>query len=417
MRAYKLRFYPSGEQTQALAQWFGHARWIWNWALDARCKAYARRSETLTSVDLSRVLTRIKRSKARSWLADVPRSCLKEKLRDLDTAYRNLFAGRARPPRFKSRHDTQSVRVGFDQRHSGKVRAWLDGRVVLAKLGALKLRGRMLPTAMPSLVTVTRDAADRYWVSFVVDEHIAPAGPALRESIGVDLGITHLATLSTGEHVANPRALQRHLEQLKRLQQRLARQRRGSNRRRRTRKRIARVHARIRNIRQDALHKLTTRLVHENQVIAIEDLGVEGMGRSARGTRETPGRNVKAKSGLNRSLKDAAFGEFRRQVTYKADWHQRTVVPVSRWFPSSQLCSQCGSRTEGLKLNERQWRCSTCRTEHDRDENASGNIEAEGLRLNHPGEPGQCAPLAARGNVPPGTGPVAVSARIGSRAA
>ena len=312
MRAYKLRLYPTRKQEHALARWFGHARWTWNWALKARTKAYRRRGDTLTSVDLGRILTRVKRSKSRSWLAEVPRDCLDQKLRDLDAAYGNFFAGRGRFPRFKSREHAQSTRIKFDQRHASKARAWLAGTLALPKLGAVNLRGRTLPKAMPKLVTVSRDSCDRHWVSFVVDETIAPIAPPVNASVGGDLGIAHLATLSTGEHIENPRALQRHLEKLKRLQQRLARQCRGSKRRRRTRTRIARVHAKIRNTRYDAIHKLTTRLVHENQVIAIEDLGVDAMARSAKGTREAPGKNVRAKSGLNRSLKDAAFGEFRR---------------------------------------------------------------------------------------------------------
>ena len=348
MRAYKLRLYPTRTQERALAQWFGHGRWVWNWALEARGKAYRRRGVTLTSVDLSRLLTRIKRSRTRGWLGDVPASCLAQKLCDLDTAYRNVFAGRARLPRFKSRRGPQRVRVEFDHRHAGKVRAWLAGGLVLPGLGGVKLRGRALPKAMPKLVTVSLDVCGRYWVSFAVEETVATPAPAQRASIGVDVGVAHLAVLSTGEAIANPRSLARHLAQLARLSQRIARQCRGSNRRGRTRTRIARLHARIADCRREHLHRLSHRLVSENQVIAIEDLNAEGMGRSAKGTRAAPGRNVRAKAGLNRAVRDAAFGELRRQLTYKGEWYGRTVVAIDRWFASSRLCSGCGAHKGAL---------------------------------------------------------------------
>ena len=417
IRAYKLRLYPTRTQERALACWFGHSRWVWNWALAARRKAYARRGETLTSVDLSRLLTRLKRSKTRAWLAEAPESCLGQKLRDLDAAYRNAFAGRARLPRFKSRRGAQAARVRFDQRHAGKIRAWLEGRMVLPGLGAVKLRGRALPATAPNLITVSRDTAGRYWASFAVEEAITPARPAPRPSVGLDLGVAHLATLSSGEAVENPRHLQAHLASLKPLQQRLARQRRGSKRRHRTRARIARLQARIADCRREHLHRLSHRLVHENQVIAVEDLNAEGMGRSARGTREAPGRNVRAKAGLNRSVKDAAFGELRRQLEYKAHWHGRTVVVVDRWFPSSKRCGACGDRHQGLRLSERRWRCPACGAEHDRDVNAAQNIEAEGLRLlMHPEDTGGVRASGGEGEGPQWTGPVAVSARIGRAA-
>ena len=417
IRAYKLRLYPTRTQQRALARWFGHSRWVWNWALEARRKAYCRRGEALTSVDLSRLLTRIKRSVRRGWLAEVPASCLGQKLRDLDAAYRNAFAGRARLPRFKSRRGNQRARVEFDHRHAGKVRAWLAGDLVLPGLGAVKLRGRALPKAMPKLVTVSLDTAGRYWVSFAVEESVTPLAPARRPSTGIDLGVARLAVLSTGEAVENPRSLARHCVHLTRLQQRIARQCRGSKRRGRTRMRIARLHARIADCRREELHRLSHRLVSENQVIAIEDLNVEGMGRSARGTREAPGRRVRAKAGLNRAVRDAAFGDLRRQLEYKAAWYGRTVVAVDRWFASSRVCSACGAHKGELALDEHRWRCDRCGTDHDRDVNAAVNIEAEGLRLiEHPEDTGGVRASGGEGERHPVPRPAAVSARIGRAA-
>ena len=347
----------------------------------------------------------------------MPSSCLAQKLRDLDTAYRNVFAGRARAPRLKSRRDPQRVRVAFDHRHAGKVRAWLEGRMVLPGIGAVQLRGRALPQAMAKLVTVSLDAAGRCWMSFAVEKTFATAAPAPRPSIGVDVGVAHLAVLSTGEAIENPRSLARPLAPLARLSQRLARQCRGSNRRRRTRTHIARLHARIADCRREHLHRLSHRLVSENQIIAIEDLNAEGMGRSARGTRAAPGRNVRAKAGLDRAVNDAAFGELRRQLAYKADGYGRTVVAVDRFFASSRRCSARGAHKGRLRLDERRWRCAACGTGHDRDENAAKNIEFEGLRLIlHPEETGGVRAFGGEGERHPVPEPGAVSARIGRAA-
>lgn len=395
-RAYKLRFYPTHAQERALAQWFGHCRWAWNWALDARGKAYARRGETLTSIDLSRRVTQLKQMPSFGWLAEVPADCLNQKLRDLDTAFQNFFAGRARYPRFKSRRGPQSVRVCIDARHGGKVRAWTAGtnerpqrHLVLPQLGAVKLRGYNLPSQMPKMATVSRDAAGRYWVSFSVEGAIPEAPPPVRSSIGVDAGARRLATLSTGERIENPRSLRRYAAQMKHLQQRLARQCKGSNRRKKTRHRIARCHARIADCRREHLHRVTTRIVHESQVICVETLDVKGMTQSARGSRARPAKGVKRKTRINRALLDASMGELLRQLEYKSEWYGRTLVKVDLDFPSSGLCSVCHEVNEDLTLDDTKWTCPSCGTHHDRDDNAATNIEAEGLRiLKHPEDTG-----------------------------
>ena len=400
-RAYKLRFYPTLVQERALACWFGHTRWVWNWALDARRKAYVRREETLTSLDLDRTLRRMMSAPGHAWLRDVPNEALTQKLRDLDTAYRNFFEGRARFPRFKSRRGRQSARVRFDSRHAGKVRAWVTGtderphrHLVLPKLGAVKLRGRAVPVAMPKMVTVSRDQCGRYWASFSVEEAPRAAPAPTRVSIGVDAGARRLATLSDGTKFENPRALARYARQLSTNQKRLARQCRGSNRRAKTRERIARIPARITHCRREALHRVTSSIVHESQVICIETLGVAELTRSAKGTRRRPGVGVKAKSRLNRSLLDASMAELLRQLEYKAGWYGRTCVAVDREFPSSGLCHACGEVNHALTIDETEWTCEVCATHHDRDENAAINIEADGLRsLTHPEDTGTAGGL------------------------
>ena len=276
--------------------------------------------------------------------------------------------------------------------------------MVLPGLGALRLRAKGLPEAMPKMVTVRRDPAGRYWVSFSVDGAVRTAPEPKRYSVGVDAGARRLATLSEGARFENPRAFARYAQQLKTNQQRLARQCQGSNRRGKTRQRIARIHARIADCRREALHRVSTRIVHENQVICVENLGVKELTASARGTKARPGTGVKVKSGRNRALRDASMAELLRQIEYKSRWYGRTRVAVDRDFPSSQLCHVCGALNEALTIDETQWTCGGCGTHHDRDVNAAKNIEAEGLRmLAHPentgtvgGVPPMYAPLAAR---------------------
>ena len=244
-RAYKLRLRPSADQRRALAQWFGHARFAWNWALDARQKAYRRRGETLNGVALSATFTKIKRS--RPWLYDVPSAIPQQAMRDIDAGYEAFRAGRVRHPRFKSRRRAaQSARVQFDYRSAGKARAWKEGTVVLPKIGRVKTRGRALPEAMPQLITVKHDACGRYWLSFTVKDTPQEAPEPFRASIGVDVGARRLATVAGSEqivaHVQHPRALNARLKQLEHAQQRIAKQCKGSQRRARTKQRIARIH-------------------------------------------------------------------------------------------------------------------------------------------------------------------------------
>ena len=242
---------------------------------------------------------------------------------------------------------------------------------------------------MADTVTVKRDPAGRYWVSFSVEESPCTAPQPVRFTCGVDVGARRLATLDDGTTFDNPRSLARYARHLKRLQQRLARQRKGSNRRAVTRRCIARLHARVADSRREALHRVTTRIVHEHQVICVETLGVKAMTASAGGTKTHPGTGVKAKSRLNRSLLDASMGELLRQLEYKSDWYGRTFVAVDPDFPSSALCHVCGDVNVALTIDDTEWTCNGCGTHHDRDENAAINIEAEGLTvLTHPEDTG-----------------------------
>ena len=317
-RAYRYRFYPTAEQRLSFEAHFGAARWVWNRALEFRAKAYRRRGESVTGVDFSRLLTRLKRTARHGWLRDTPSTVLTQKLRDQDRAFANFFAGRAKYPRFRKRRTAQSIRFQLDQRCIQRTFDANDRRLVLPGLGPLRLRWSHRPRCSdctdapgcpgcpkPKMVTVKRDAAGRWFVSFMVEEALRAAGPALNPVVGVDLGLKDLLTDSGGGRVAPLRALQRRLRGLRRAQRVLSRRRRGSGR----------------------------------------------------------------------------WHELVRQIAYKAEWAGRVHVQVDPWFPSTKRCSACHAVREDLTLADRRWRCWGCGTGHDRDVNAARNLAQEGLRL------------------------------------
>jgi putative transposase len=356
-RSYRVRAYPNGAQRRLLDRWFGATRWMWNTALAVRTEAYREFGLSLTGNDLSRWLTQWKRTPGHEWLAEIPATVLTQCLRDQDAAFRNFFGGQARYPRFKRKSTSGSVRfqdVG---------RAWTGGTLRLPKLEALKLAEALPKVTRPDLVTLSRDAVGRYHVSFSVE---APKSllPITHRVVGVDVGLTHLATLSTGEKVPNPKHYHARLRYLRQQQRCLARRQKGSRRREKQRLRVARVHARVRQERQCALHALTTRLVREFDLVMIEDLNVKAMARGFH----------------SRAIHDAAFSEVRRQLTYKCEWYGKILVEVDRWYASSKICSECQYTLDELRLDQRQWTCPKCGLRHDRDVNAARNILAEGLR-------------------------------------
>ena len=356
-RSYRIRAYPNGAQRRLLDQWFGSTRWLWNTALGIRCEAHRVFGLTLTGNDLSRWLTQWKRTAGHEWLAEVPATCLTRCLRDQDRAFRNFFAGRASYPRFKRKSSVGSLR--FQDLGA----AWVHGRLSVPKLGLLKLAEALPEVSRPDSVTLSSDAEGRYHVSFCAQVQ-ASLLPITQRAVGVDVGLTHLATLSTGEKIPNPKRYHMRLKYLRQQQRCLARRQKGSRRREKQRLRVARAHAGVRQERHCALHALTTRLVREFDLIFIEDLNVKAMARGLH----------------SRAIHDVAFGEVRRQLTYKSDWYGKILETVDRWYPSSKTCSACQYRLDALRLDERQWKCPRCGTNHDRDVNAARNLLAEGLR-------------------------------------
>ncbi|MEU4534959.1 RNA-guided endonuclease TnpB family protein [Streptosporangium sp. NPDC023825] len=359
-RAYRFRFYPTPEQAEELARTFGCVRLVYNKALEERTRAYTLQGRRVSYVESSAKLTEWKRGGDYDFLSEVSSVPLQQALRHLQTAFASFFAKRAKYPTFKSRKKSR-----LSAEYTRSAFRWREGRLTLAKMDQplAIVWSRPLPEgAEPSTVTVSKDAAGRWFASMLVEEKINPL-PPVKRNVGVDVGITALATLSTGEKIVNPRHERRDRRKLAKAQRDLARKEKGSANRQKAKLAVARVHARIADRRRDHLHKVTTRLVRENQVIAVEDLTVRNMVRNR---------------SLARAISDASWREMRSMLEYKAQWYGRTVVAVDRWFPSSKLCSACGTLQEKMPLNVREWTCA-CGAVHDRDVNAAKNVLAAGL--------------------------------------
>ncbi|MFI0977229.1 RNA-guided endonuclease InsQ/TnpB family protein [Streptomyces sp. NPDC021093] len=374
---YSFRLEPTPAQQVLLARTFGCARVVFNDALALRRAAYAAKEPWIAAGDLAKtVLTQGKKREGRSWLGEVSSVVLQQSLRDLESAYRAFFDSRGGKrkgppvgaPAFKSRKDRrQSVRFTANARW----KITETGRLLLPKIGDLKVRwSRPLP-AVPSTVTVVKDSAGRFFVSFVVetdpdtDAARWPVEDVTGHETGLDMGLTHFAVLSSGEKIASPRFLRRAEKKLKKLQRRHSRKQKGSKNKEKSRRALARQHARVADARHHFHHELSSRLVREHQAVYVETLNVRGMARGR----------------LAKSIHDAGWSSFLSMLEYKAARYGRIFQRVGRTFPSSQRCSVC-HRIDGPKsLRVRTWTCPGCGTVHDRDTNAADNTLQEGERL------------------------------------
>ena len=362
--AYRFRFYPTPEQADLLNRTFGCVRVVYNRARAMREAAWMERKVRCGFTQTNAMLTTLKKRPEFVWLNEVSSVPLQQALRHLDTAYRNFFRRTARYPQFRRKDGPQSAeftKSGFTYR---------DGALKLAKMAEPLnvVWSRELPDG-PSTVTVTREPDGRWYVScrVVVSVETLTGGG----DVGIDLGLKDLAVLSTGEKIANPRHLAKHQKRLAREQRRLSRKQKDSKNRAKARIKVVRAHAAVRHARQDFLHRLSTRLIRENQTVCVETLSVVGMLRSKR---------------HSRSIADAGWGELVRQLTYKAAWYGRKLVKVDRFLPSTKTCSVCGTTGHALTLSDREWTCPDCGTHHDRDHNAARNILAAGQAVAACGE-------------------------------
>ncbi|WP_330278445.1 transposase [Streptomyces sp. NBC_00569] len=361
-RAFKYRFYPTDAQAAELSRTFGCVRKVYNLALAARTEAWARQ-ERVNYNATSAMLTAWKKTGELAFLNEVSSVPLQQTLRHLQTAFTNFFAKRAKYPRFKSK---KKSRKSAEYTTSGfRFRA---GELTLAKMARPLdiVWSRPLPEgASPSTVTVSQDAAGRWFVSLLCEDPAIEPLAAADAAVGIDVGLEHLLTLSTGEKIANPRHERKDRAALAQAQRRMAKKEQGSANRAKARRKVAKIHARIADRRRDHLHQLTTRLVRENQTLVIEDLTVRNMVKNRK---------------LARAISDAAWSDLRSMLEYKAAWYGREVIAVDRFFPSSKLCSHCGSVQGTMPLHVRTWTCE-CGTTHDRDVNAARNLLAAGLAV------------------------------------
>jgi putative transposase len=360
---YQYRFYPTEQQQESLARLFGCVRVVWNDAL-----AFSKSDKFPGYNALSKSLTLSKKTECRQWLNEVSSVALQQSLKQLEVAYKNYFdflkgkrkGKKVGQPKFKKRTNAQSAtftKAGFS----------LDGdSIYLAKIGDLNpIWSRELPSE-PSSVTVIKDTTNRYFLSFVVD--VEPVQiDAKNQSIGIDLGIKTFAVFSNGEKASSP-DYSRLDKRLRRKQKQFARQEKGSNRWKKTRLQIAKLHNKIADTRKDFLHKLSTKIVKENEVIVLEDLNVSGMVKNRK---------------LARIISLQGWREFRTFVESKSEKFNRKFVVINRWEPTSQICSDCGFKWGKLDLSIRSILCLNCGTEQDRDKNASKNIEKLGMGHRH----------------------------------
>ncbi len=357
---YRYRIYPTDQQKVKLAQLFGCCRVVFNDGLAYCQETYSNGGKYEGINTLSKRLTLAKKTEEKHWLGDVSAVPLQQSLRDLHQSFKNFFdsckgkrkGAKVKPPKFKKRRSKQSARFtdnGFKiNQHN----------VYLAKIGKLKIVwSRELPSK-PSSVTVIKDSADKYFLSFVCE--VAPKIlPKTDNHCGVDLGIIDFATFDNGEKIKAPKPLKAKLKRLRRLQKHLSRKQKGSKRREVARKNLAKLHAKIADIRTDFLHKLSTKVIKENQLIALEDLNVSGLVKNRK---------------LSRAISDLGWRSFRTMLIAKGEMYGRDVRIINRWEATTQTCSCCGEKGGKKELSVREWTCLFCNTKHDRDVNASKQI-------------------------------------------
>ena len=359
-RAYKYRFYPTPEQATLLAQTFGCTRFVYNHILRWRTDVFYQEQEKIGYTQASAKLTALKKEPEFAWLNDVSSVPLQQALRHQQSAFKNFFEGRAKYPTFKSKHHKQSATL------TDAAFKYRDGQLFMAKSKApLAVRwSRPLPCE-PSTVTLSKDAAGRYFVSCLCDFEPERL-PVTAKTIGIDLGIKDLFVTSNGHKAGNPRHTAKYAARLALAQRRLSKKKLGSANRAKAKAKVARIHAKIADCRLDTLHKLSRTLINDNQVVCVESLAVKNMIRNP---------------ALSKAIADAGWGELVRQLEYKGEWAGRSVVAIGQFFPSSKRCSGCGFTLSQLPLSVREWECPECGAHHDRDVNAAINIKAAGLAV------------------------------------
>ncbi len=365
LKAFRYRLYPTAEQEQALAVQFGHARFVWNWALALRKFVYQETGQGIGYYELKRRMTELKQQAETAWLKEADSQALQAKFEDLERAYHNFFEKRAKFPRFKSKREAQSIR--YPQRFK-----FYESFTYLPKVGWVKTKFHRPLEGKPKNITVSKTKTGKYFVSIQCEVELAHP-PAKSGEIGIDLGLQSFLATSEGWKQGNPRHLQKAEKKVKRLQRRFSRRIKDSVGREKARILLARQHEKVANQRMDFLHKLSTKLVDGYGLIGMEDLNVHGMVKNRR---------------LAKAIATTGWGTFRLMLAYKGEWYGSHVHQVNRFFPSSKTCSNCGYVLPELPLSVREWQCPVCVTVHDRDINSATNILIEtraGIARSHAG--------------------------------
>lgn len=358
LRATKYRIYPTTEQKQHLAQGFGICRFAWNFALNLTNETYKATGKGLNRFAIQKEITNLK--KQYSWMKEVYSQCLQVVALNLSRAFINFFEGRGGYPNFKSKHRRQSI--SYPQ----NVSIVKDG-IKFPKMGIVPAKLHRPIEGAIKTVTVSMNAKGQYFASVLVEDgKDAPEKSTEGKAVGIDLGLTHFAITSDGSKFDNPRWLAKHERNLRTKQKRLSRRQKGSNNRNKARKQVASVHNKISRCREDFHHKLSRRMVDENQVIVVENLAVKNMVRN---------------QSLAKAISQVGWGQFCTMLKYKAEQEGKVYLEVDRFFPSSKTCNVCLNQVRNLTLDVRTWQCEKCQTKHDRDINAAKNIRDEGLRI------------------------------------
>ncbi|PHX55001.1 transposase [Tychonema bourrellyi FEM_GT703] len=358
LKAFNYRIYPTSEQSILLAKSFGCARWFYNYALNLTSETYKQTGKGLSRNEIINLLPSLK--KEYEWLTEAPSQALQQAALNLSSAFLNFFEGRAKYPNFKKKQNRQSIR--FPQGCKLK-----DDTLKLPKIGDVHCQVSRQPEGTLKSVTVSVDPSGEYFVACLYDDgKDLPEKSSEGKAIGIDVGLTHYAITSDGTKHGNPKYYRKYEKKLAKRQKQLSRKLKGSNNRHKARIKVAKVHAKIVRCREDFLHKLSRKLVDENQVIVVENLAVRNMVKNHK---------------LAKSISDAGWGQFCTMLKYKSEWAGKTYIEVDRFYPSSKTCNNCLNRVDSLSLDIRSWQCLKCGENHDRDINAAQNIRDEGLRI------------------------------------